>query len=362
MKQGPRDRLPVRRPTPIDDRGADAAVVDRILERLEPLPDSLSARPEFADALRARVLAQFHAQLADALPAEPGRARRSRLGRLAVAGSVALMTVSGAAGAVAASEGSLPGDPLYGLKRAVEQVELAMASTDRRDEVELALLGERIEELRLEAAAGDWPSVRGLCAEITATGGSILARGATLGGATGAMLAAIDDARSAAPASEQGHLQTFQIMAQQLAKRDGDGGGSGGPGASPAMPTTMPVASAEPSPAAKTDKGEPPDNAGGNGNQGNGNQGQGQGNEGQGNQGNQDQGQGNQGNGNQGQGQGNEENANPGQGQGNQGNQGQDQGNQGQGQGNGNQGNGNQGNGNQGQGQGNDKGPKDKEP
>ena len=362
MKQGFGDRLPVRRSIPIDDRGASPGAVDRILERLEPLPDNLSARPEFADALRARVLAQFEARLATARPSGSRRVVRPRLARLALAGSVALMTVAGLAGAAAAAESSLPGDPLYGLKRAIEQVELAFTSADRRHEVELALLGERIEELRLEVAAGDWPSVRGLCTEVTRAGADLLARGSSLGSATDDMLAAIDEARSAAPAAEQGSLQRFEVVAQQLAKRDGDGGGSGGPGASPAMPTTMPVASAEPSPAAKTDKGEPPDNAGGNGNQGSGNQGQGQGKGGQGNQGNQDQGQGNQGNGNQGQGQGNEESANPGQGQGNQGNQGQDQGNQGQGQGNGNQGNGNQGNGNQGQGQGNDKGPKDKEP
>jgi hypothetical protein len=75
--------------------------------------------------------------------------RRPRL-RLAVAGLIgAAFLVFGAGSAVAISSGAVPGDPLYGVKRAVERISLAM----HRDPVGRAQLHVQFANNRLQEVA-----------------------------------------------------------------------------------------------------------------------------------------------------------------------------------------------------------------
>lgn len=107
---------------------ADLVALTRALAPAEHAP-----RPEFRAALRERLVTEA----ADRVPAtvppprrtEPaGPTGRRRL-RTAVA-SVTLAAVVTGAGAAAASTRALPGDVLYGLKRQIEDVQLALAGSD----------------------------------------------------------------------------------------------------------------------------------------------------------------------------------------------------------------------------------------
>lgn len=60
--------------------------------------------------------------------------------------SIALLLTSGVF-TVNASQSSLPGDPLYSVKKVTEQVELAMASDQDKPKVEIEQAGKRLEEL-----------------------------------------------------------------------------------------------------------------------------------------------------------------------------------------------------------------------
>jgi hypothetical protein len=81
--------------------------------------------------------------------------RRPRL-RLAVAGLIgAAFLVFGAGSAVAISSGAVPGDPLYGVKRAVERISLAMHRDPAgRASLHLKFAESRLQELAAMAAAG----------------------------------------------------------------------------------------------------------------------------------------------------------------------------------------------------------------
>jgi hypothetical protein len=80
-------------------------------------------RPEFSAELRERLLAEAGTTLAaDAVVRHPPRRSGSRERRLAlVASSVVL--VGGSAGLAAASQGALPGDALYPIKRGIERAQ-----------------------------------------------------------------------------------------------------------------------------------------------------------------------------------------------------------------------------------------------
>ncbi len=62
--------------------------------------------------------------------------------------AILLGLMSGYVGAVLASGSAVPGDPLYGLERQVEEVWLSLTPTDKRSEVQLVLLERRIYEAR----------------------------------------------------------------------------------------------------------------------------------------------------------------------------------------------------------------------
>lgn len=135
-------------------------------ERVWTLPE-IEPRRDFADDLRARLMAEAPAALAFARPAgadserverltvrrSPAAPRRER--RLAVA--IAAFSVVGATAASAmASQGALPGDTLYPVKRLVEnaQTSLSMGEEAKADSL-LAQARTRLAEARTLARRGD---------------------------------------------------------------------------------------------------------------------------------------------------------------------------------------------------------------
>ena len=112
---------------------------DPSLSRLLDLATSLRPGPLTPDpGFRAELRSQLVAEAAERVPAQTGRGgrtaapapapRRHRL-RAAVAGVTLAAVVAGTGSALAASR-ALPGDPLYGLKRDIEQAQLALAHGD----------------------------------------------------------------------------------------------------------------------------------------------------------------------------------------------------------------------------------------
>jgi hypothetical protein len=103
--------------------------VTLLREQPRPVP-----RPAFVTDLRARLLAAADEALAPVAGSVDTRERRRRpvgwrerhLGAVAAA----LVMVGSTAGLAAASQGSLPGDTLYPLKRGIEHVEVAMSTND----------------------------------------------------------------------------------------------------------------------------------------------------------------------------------------------------------------------------------------
>jgi uncharacterized protein DUF5667 len=85
--------------------------------------------------------------------APPMRRRGTRFAAMALVGAIFLTL--GAGSAVAASSGALPGDPLYGLKRAVERISLAMhRDAGSRASLCLEFAQTRLEEVQTLVGSG----------------------------------------------------------------------------------------------------------------------------------------------------------------------------------------------------------------
>ena len=109
---------------------AELARLAAALAPAEHRPD-----PAFRTALRERLVAEaasrpVPAARAAAPAASPGGDREHRPRWRAAVATVAIAAVVSGAGAAAASYRALPGDSLYGLKRQIESVELALAHGD----------------------------------------------------------------------------------------------------------------------------------------------------------------------------------------------------------------------------------------
>jgi hypothetical protein len=132
------------------------------VEQLRALPE-VTPRSEFVGDLRARLMVAAETELLPAphattrttpavpsIPRERAR-RRRRIGTIAAS----LVVVGGTAGMAAAASGALPGDPLYPIKRGIEQVTTAAHLGDANQGK--ALLGQaatRLEEVRALQAEG----------------------------------------------------------------------------------------------------------------------------------------------------------------------------------------------------------------
>lgn len=141
--------------------GGDAALVLPVA--LTQLGDALRARPlgpdpDFRAALRARVVAVATvAPHQQAVARAATRARRMdlrlRFARVGIAGVAASVAVTGMS---VATSRSLPGDPLYGAKRAAESFQLAFAGSDLdRGLLHLELARTRLGEVKALIARDD---------------------------------------------------------------------------------------------------------------------------------------------------------------------------------------------------------------
>lgn len=134
-----------------------------------PLPAELEPDPAFRASARVALL--------EAIAAERDRRRGlwglfgpwvrmpalafARLGAPLIAGLLLAFLVAAGGGVAYAAQDSLPGDALYGVKNALEQVQMALAASDEaRAELHMALAAKRVEEVQRAAAAGRGDAAR----------------------------------------------------------------------------------------------------------------------------------------------------------------------------------------------------------
>jgi hypothetical protein len=111
-------------------------------EKRSPLLERPVMRDQFRKELRGRLMSEAVVVLAR----RPSRFSFPAMLRPALAAAAILVLVS--AGATSAAASSLPGDPLYGVKRAAEDVRLALTFDDvARTELLSELTDRRLEEL-----------------------------------------------------------------------------------------------------------------------------------------------------------------------------------------------------------------------
>ena len=145
--------------------------------RLHAVLAELDPDPLFRRRLRGRLLNSYVAVHEGMRPAPPSVSRRGRVGRAAL--YAGLTVAIGATAVGAASRNALPGDPLYGAKMAIEQLQMELAPAGVKPALHAALVEERLDELAQLAARGDWThaaaSTRQVAAElqgIQAVGGA----------------------------------------------------------------------------------------------------------------------------------------------------------------------------------------------
>jgi hypothetical protein len=175
----PRKRRRVQRFALALDTGRGAvASHDPALVPLLRLAEALSVGPhpaptaEFRAALRQRLLAVAAVSPATApapVPAAPWRRR------LVAAGTALAITTGGAAATAVASTDALPGDTLYDVKRAVENVQLALAASDlAKGERHLQIAATRLDEVaQLLEQSGPKPTDPVLIQQLRKTLGSM---------------------------------------------------------------------------------------------------------------------------------------------------------------------------------------------
>jgi hypothetical protein len=158
------------RPGPGHAVDAQARDLARLAARIEATAVVMAPRPEFRAALRDQLLAERipvplqraqSLRRGDDVPPPPGAvttpdlADAARRWRRVAAGVAASITI-GSTGTAFASMDALPGDLLYGVKRAIENVQLELLRSDEaRGERRLEHAAERIEELEALLADGD---------------------------------------------------------------------------------------------------------------------------------------------------------------------------------------------------------------
>lgn len=143
----------------IDDAGEYAELLE-LVSSIRDLPE-VSARPEFVATLRERLVAEAaamptttvdRATAAHLTPAHPAVRRERRIATILGGFAIASATTSMAV----ASQGALPGEVLYPIKRAIEAAETGLQS-DESDKAATLLdhAAQRLEEAQRLAAEGD---------------------------------------------------------------------------------------------------------------------------------------------------------------------------------------------------------------
>jgi len=192
--------------------GSPLRFIDQVLGRCEPSvqPDDPIARMiartagrlrpehEYRWRLRGRVVNQYVAEREGLVKHAPRRPEMGRVGRAALYASLGLAISVSAVGA--ASSGALPGDPLYGLKRQVEELRMEISPPSVRPMLAAMAVEERLSEVELLAAAGSWTRVALAEHELDGAVATMHGMGASL------------------PADEIAHLARHtQILAELLA-------------------------------------------------------------------------------------------------------------------------------------------------
>ena len=132
-----------------------ASRVERHMRRIQP-------DPLFRRRLRSVVVNRYVATREGLVPPiarRPARQQMGALGRGVLYAS--LLTAVSVSAAGAASQDSLPGDPLYGMKVQLEQLRIRVAPPGLRDDLAAMALDERLDELEQLAAAGQWDMLDG---------------------------------------------------------------------------------------------------------------------------------------------------------------------------------------------------------
>ena len=134
-----------------------AILSDQAVERyLAAVRAEISLDPLFRRQLRGSVVNRFVAEREGRTAPEPRRMMGS-LGRAVLYATFALsVSVSSA---MAASQGSAPGDALYPLKLQIERLRLQALPAHLHDDLAAHALGERIHEMGILAERGDWARV-----------------------------------------------------------------------------------------------------------------------------------------------------------------------------------------------------------
>lgn len=119
----------------VDDDGPGVARVSdvallELVGSLRAVPEAPAPDASYAADLRARLMAEADTALVPVedklvLPERTGRTRRG-----ATVAAAALVLVGSSGGLALAAQGTLPGDPLYGVKRGLESVNAAMSLSD----------------------------------------------------------------------------------------------------------------------------------------------------------------------------------------------------------------------------------------
>ena len=158
------------RPPPLASDEAVRHYLLAIRAQLEP-------DPLFKRRLRGVVVNHFVA--AREGMAQPGKraSGMGSLGRACLYASVALALSVG--GTLAASRGALPGDLLYSVKLQMEGIRVAILPAHLHDDLAVARLSARIDELRRLTAAGDWFHASSLASTISDGYDELVALGVT---------------------------------------------------------------------------------------------------------------------------------------------------------------------------------------
>jgi hypothetical protein len=200
------DRLVGRREAAVKPDDPIARMIARTAGHLRPARD-------YRWRLRGRVLNSFVAAREGLVVEPPRNEQMGRIGRAVLYASVALAVSVSAVGA--ASTSALPGDPLYGLKRQVEELRMEIAPPSARPMLAAMALEERLSEVERLAASGNWARAELAEQEVDAAVATLRAFGGSLPADQLAQLAhhgqVLSDLLASAPASARAGLERALI-------------------------------------------------------------------------------------------------------------------------------------------------------
>ncbi len=269
------DRVMARHAKPVTPDDPVVRLIARTSVRLRPTPG-------YRRRLRGHVVNQYVAVREGLAVPAPRRRQMGRLGRSVLYASLALAVSVTAVGA--ASQGSLPGDALYPVKRQLEQVRMEIAPGWVHPTLVALALDERLSEVEALARDGRWDRVAGAVADVDAAETAFAAavgvipegQQGDLARHTQVLTALLARAPEAAEAGLQQALAATSKAAAavavghgnpqpgapagrgEAAGQNGNGNASNGPGASPSASPRGPDPKPTPSPRASTKPTQPP--------------------------------------------------------------------------------------------------------